>query len=94
LKHVNVTQWVRGNSSPTRPQASHPVGSRTEVRSRKRGVRSTEKHWGRSQQLTIHTKLPTSRFDENPLRSSIILQQTKTPKPVASGSLRVLDHRN
>jgi hypothetical protein len=48
----------------------------------------------RSQQLTIHTKLPTSRFDENPLRSSIILQQTKTPKPVASGSLRVLGHRN
>jgi len=40
LKHVNVTQWVRGNSSPTRPKASHPVGSRTEVRPLRGGVRS------------------------------------------------------
>jgi hypothetical protein len=40
LKHVNVTQWVRGNSSPTRPKASHQVGSRAEVRSPRGGVRS------------------------------------------------------
>jgi len=44
LKHVNVTQWVRGNSSPTRPKASHRAGSRTEVRRSKRGrVRSRGK---------------------------------------------------
>jgi len=40
LKHVNVTQWVRGNSSPTRPKASHRVGSRTEERVLKSTVRS------------------------------------------------------
>jgi hypothetical protein len=42
LKHVNVTQWVRGRrlSSPTRPKASHQVGSRTEGRSLRGGVRS------------------------------------------------------
>jgi hypothetical protein len=40
MKHVNVTQWVRGNSSPTRPTASHPVGSRTEERVLKSTVRS------------------------------------------------------
>ena len=40
MKHVNVTQWVRGNSSPTRPKASHRVGSRTEGRSLRGGVRS------------------------------------------------------
>ena len=45
MKHVNVTQWVRGRrlSSPTRPTTSHQVGSRTEGRSRKRGVRSRGK---------------------------------------------------
>ena len=45
MKHVNVTQWVRGRklSSPTRPKASHQVGSRTEERPRKRGVRSRGK---------------------------------------------------
>ena len=40
MKHVNVTQWVRGNSSPTRPKASHRVGSRTEGRSLRGSVRS------------------------------------------------------
>ena len=43
MKHVNVTQWVRGNSSPTRPKASHQVGSRTEGRALKGGVRSRGK---------------------------------------------------
>ena len=45
MKLINVTQWVRGRklSSPTRPKASHPVGSRTEGRPRKRGVRSRGK---------------------------------------------------
>ena len=45
MKHVNVTQWVRGRklSSPIRPKASHQVGSRTEGRPRKRGVRSRGK---------------------------------------------------
>lgn len=42
MKLINVTQWVRGRglSSPTRPKASHQVGSRTEGRSLKGGVRS------------------------------------------------------
>jgi hypothetical protein len=40
LKHVKVTQWVRGDSSPTRPQASHRVGSRTEERVLRGTVRS------------------------------------------------------
>jgi len=45
LKHVNVTQWARGqeSSSPTRPTTSHQVGSRAEGRSRKRDVRSRGK---------------------------------------------------
>ena len=42
MKLVKVTPWVRGRkfSSPTRPKASHRVGSRTEGRPRRRGVRS------------------------------------------------------
>ena len=42
MKHVNVTQWVRERkpSSPTRPKASHQVGSRTEGRPLRGGVRS------------------------------------------------------
>ncbi len=40
MKHVKVTQWVRGNSSPTRPKASHQVGSRTEGRVLRGTVRS------------------------------------------------------
>ena len=45
MKHVNITQWVRGRrlSSPIRPKASHQVDSRTEGRPRKRGVRSRGK---------------------------------------------------
>ena len=45
MKHVKVTQWVRGRrlSSPIRPKASHQVDSRTEGRPRKRGVRSRGK---------------------------------------------------
>ena len=45
MKLIKVTQWVRGRkpSSPTRPKTSHQVGSRTEGRSRKRGVRSRGK---------------------------------------------------
>ena len=45
MKHVNVTQWVRGRrlSSPTRPKASHQVGSRAEGRPLKGGVRSRGK---------------------------------------------------
>ena len=45
MKHVNVTQWVRGRklSSPTRPKASHQVGSRTEGRPLRGGVRSRGK---------------------------------------------------
>jgi hypothetical protein len=45
LKHVKVTQWVRGQglSSPTRPKACHPVGSRTEGRPLRGGVRSRGK---------------------------------------------------
>ena len=42
MKLVKVTQWVRWQrlSSPTRPKASHPVGSRTEERVLKGAVRS------------------------------------------------------
>ena len=42
MKHVNITQWVRGRkfSSPTRPKASHRAGSRTEGRPLRGGVRS------------------------------------------------------
>ena len=45
MKHVNVTQWVNGRepANPTRPKASHQVGSRTEVRSPRGGVRSRGK---------------------------------------------------
>jgi hypothetical protein len=45
LKHVDVTQWVNGRelANPTRPKASHRVGSRTEVRSSRGGVRSRGK---------------------------------------------------
>ncbi len=43
MKHVSITQWVRGNSNPTQPKASHRVGSRTEVRPLRGGVRSRGK---------------------------------------------------
>jgi hypothetical protein len=56
LKHVNVTQWVRGRrpTSPTRPKTSHQVGSRTEGRSRKRGVRSRGK--ARTQAASLNSE--------------------------------------
>jgi hypothetical protein len=56
LKHVNVTQWVRGRklSSPTRPKASHPVGSRTEVRPLRGGVRSRGK--ARTQAASLNSE--------------------------------------
>ena len=42
LKLVIVTQWVRRRkpTNPNRPKASHRVGSRTEVRPSRDGVRS------------------------------------------------------
>jgi len=45
LKLINITQWVRGRepSSPIRLRASHQVGSRTEGRSLRGGVRSRGK---------------------------------------------------
>jgi hypothetical protein len=54
LKHVNVTQWVRGPvpSSPTRPTASHRVGIRTEVRPPRGGVRSRGKE--RTQAVSLN----------------------------------------
>jgi len=56
LKHVNVTQWVRGRkpSSPTRPKASHQVGSRTEGRPLKGGVRSRGK--ARTQAASLNSE--------------------------------------
>jgi hypothetical protein len=56
LKHVNVTQWVRGQglSSPTRPKASHQVGSRTKGRSPKGGVRSRGK--ARTQAASLNSE--------------------------------------
>lgn len=42
MKHVIITQWVRQREliNLTRPKTSHQVGSGTEVRSPKGGVRS------------------------------------------------------
>jgi hypothetical protein len=56
LKHVNITQWVRGRklSSPTRPKASHQVGSRTEGRLLKGGVRSRGK--ARTQAASLNSE--------------------------------------
>jgi len=54
LKHVKVTQWVRGNSSPTRPKVSHPVGSRTEGRPLRGGVRSRGK--ARTQAASLNSE--------------------------------------
>ena len=56
MKHVNVTQWVRGQkfSSPTRPKASHQVGSRTEGRPLKGGVRSRGK--ARTQAASLNSE--------------------------------------
>lgn len=56
MKHVNVTQWVRGRklSSPTRPKASHQVGSRTEGRPLKGGVRSRGK--ARTQAASLNSE--------------------------------------
>jgi hypothetical protein len=44
VKLVNVTQWVRRlrTSIPTRPKASHQVGSRIEGRSPRGGVRNRD----------------------------------------------------
>ena len=54
MKHVKVTQWVRGNSSPTRPKVSHPVGSRTEGRPLRGGVRSRGK--ARTQAASLNSE--------------------------------------
>ena len=56
MKHVNVTQWVRGQklSSPTRPKASHQVGSQTEGRSPRGGVRSRGK--ARTQAASLNSE--------------------------------------
>ena len=45
MKFVNVTQWMRQRVliNPTRPKVSHRVGSRTEVRPLRGGVRSRGK---------------------------------------------------
>ena len=54
MKHVNITQWVRGQklSSPTRPKTSHQVGNRTEGRPLKGGVRSRGK--ARTQAVSLN----------------------------------------
>jgi hypothetical protein len=56
LRLINVTQWVRGRkpSSPTRPTVSHPVGSRTEGRSPRGGVRSRGK--ARTQAASLNSE--------------------------------------
>jgi hypothetical protein len=56
LKLINVTQWVRGqeSSSPTRPTVSHRVGSRTEGRSPRGGVRSRGK--ARTQAASLNSE--------------------------------------
>ena len=56
MKLINVTQRVRGRklSSPTRPTVSHPVGSRTEGRSPRGGVRSRGK--ARTQAASLNSE--------------------------------------
>src|SRR5204863_1329605 len=57
LKHVKIIQWVRGDSSPTRPRAcgaSRRVGSRTEVRPLRGGVRSRGK--ARTQAASLNSE--------------------------------------
>ena len=56
MKLINVTQWVRGqeSSSPTRPKASHPVGSRTEGRVPKGADRSRGK--ARTQAASLNSE--------------------------------------
>ena len=56
MKLINVTQWVRGqeSSSPTRPTASHQVGSQTEGRSLKGDVRSRGK--ARTQAASLNSE--------------------------------------
>ena len=56
MKHVNVTQWVRGRrpSSPTRPKARHQVGSRTEGRPLRGDVRSRGK--ARTQAASLNSE--------------------------------------
>ena len=56
MKHVNVTLWVRGRqlSSPTRSKVSHQVGSRTEGRSLRGGVRSCGK--ARTQAASLNSE--------------------------------------
>ena len=56
MKLVKVTQWVRWQrlSSPTRPKVSHQVGSRTEVRPPKDGVRSRGK--ARTQAASLNSE--------------------------------------
>jgi hypothetical protein len=57
LKLINVTQWVRGRkpSSPTRSKTSHQVGSRTEGRSPRGGVRSRGK--ARTQAASLNPEI-------------------------------------
>ena len=56
MKLINVTQWVREqeSSSPTRPTASHQVGSQTEGRSLKGDVRSRGK--ARTQAASLNSE--------------------------------------
>ena len=56
MKLINVTQWVRGRklSSPSRPTVSHRVGSRTEGRSPRGGVRSRGK--ARTQAASLNSE--------------------------------------
>jgi hypothetical protein len=56
LKLINVTQWVRERklSSPSRPTVSHRVGSRTEGRPLRGGVRSRGK--ARTQAASLNSE--------------------------------------
>jgi hypothetical protein len=73
LKLDKVTQWVRWQrpSSPTRPKTSHPVGSRTEGRSLRGGVRSRGE--ARTQAASL-----------NPENCIVVDQRTSSPERTQS----------
>ena len=90
MKHVNITQWVRGRrlSSPIRPKASHQVGSRTEGRSLRGGVRSRGK--ARTQAVSLNPescRVPdyaASSFDPPAIARRTFLRMRHNSEPFAA----------
>jgi hypothetical protein len=84
LKHVNITQWVRGRklSSPIRLKVSHQVGSRTEGRPPRGGVRSRGK--ARTQaavlnpenRIVVDNRISPGNRTQSRRRSAVVRQQS------------------